>query len=95
MKKNINVEVGTLDVYYTSAIEIIKQLSEYINEYGAEKVSIRQETYSDGTYIGIFISREETDEEYSKRTIQENIWKLQKEEKERRQFEELKKKFGV
>lgn len=97
MKKNIKVEVGTLDVSYASATEIIKQLSTYINEYGAENVTTQQATerYTDNTYTGIFISREETDEEYSKRIIQENVWKLQKEESERRTFEYLQQKFGV
>lgn len=83
MKKTIKVEVGTLDVSYATATEIIKQLTPYINEYGEENVTTSKEyeNYSDEPYIGIFITREETDEEYSKRTIQENIWKLQKEKK--------------
>lgn len=96
MKKMRLEEVGTLDIY-GSAESIIKQLQPLIELYGENKVSCSTEVYqySGGdTHIAIFRSREETDEEYQTRTVEEEKYSKNCEQRERKQFEELSKKYG-
>lgn len=96
MKKMCLDEIGSLDVD-GSAEYIIEQLKPFVELYGANKVScsIEEYPYSNGDkYIAIFRSREETDEEYQKRTEEETKYKKIRDENERRQYEELSKKFG-
>jgi hypothetical protein len=95
MKKIIKVEVGTLDYDYSSAESVIDQLNHFIEIHGKGNVTLSNEThmYSDGSYVAIFTKREETDEEYRVRLVEEEIRATRLLDQERETFETLKKKF--
>ena len=91
----ISEEIGTLDVNYTSAEDVIEQCQNYIDLYGKGKITLEPETtaYSDDRYIAIKVSREETDVEENIRMSYESRWKLNEDNAERVMYERLKKKF--
>jgi len=94
-KKMISEEIGTLDVNYTSAEDVITNLQKYIDRYGKDKITLELETtaYSDDNYVAIKLKREETDVEENVRMANESRWKLNEDNNERVMYERLKKKF--
>jgi len=59
------VEYTSLDVDYTSAEAVVESLTQYINEFGANKVTLREKSVgysdSDRTYVSVMVERIETD----------------------------------
>jgi hypothetical protein len=96
MKKIIKVEVGTLDYDYSSAESVIDQLNHFIEIHGKGNVTLinKPTPYSDDYYVAILANREETDEEYRVRLVEEETRVARRLEQERETFESLKKKFG-
>lgn len=95
MKKLSKDEVGSVYVNNT-AENVIEELTRYINLYGAGKVtlSMSQDKYGTTEYVGVFVEREETDDEYQHRLIREDMVEKNQEARDRKQFEELSKKYG-
>ena len=95
-KKKIKEEYTSLDVDYSSAEAVIESLTQYINEFGAGKVTLMNKDvdYSERTYVAVMVERLETDEEEKVRESNETIRVNSLNAMQRRQYEELKKKFG-
>jgi len=85
---------GTLD-------ETLKEVKQLIKEYGKDaRLDIDAEcesySYTDTryAYARIFVKREETDEEYSKRMAQEAQYAEMRAELDKAEYARLKKQFG-
>lgn len=98
-----NANFGSfLDIDYCTLDEAISVCEQIRKDYGSKysKISIRKEAYDCGCFssceckaLVLYGTRLETDEEYSKRLEYEALYKKDIEDKERAQFEALKKKF--
>ena len=81
--------------------QLADQIQGYIDQHGPEaRLDWNKYHYHDydneaSPRFEIYRDREETDEEYDRRTIKENIDKQMIEAREREEFERLQKKFGV
>ncbi len=100
-KKEIHVEVDTIDLSGSTGkeiIELIQNLESTYEKYGGVffKEFARNYTYSEDEYkyIAVMISREETDTEYDKRIDCENSVKARQLQAKREQFERLKAELG-
>ena len=94
-RKKVSREVATLDLDYRSIDEAIKDLQQIRRNYGTE-LRIRRQSYdySDGEYWAVMGDRDETDEEMRSRIANEERWEAEQAERDRRDFERLKAKFG-
>ena len=95
-KKMIKEELTYLDVSCVNVEDVIKTLQSYVDKYGAGNVSLerKSEPYDGGEYIAIFIKKLETDEQESKRELEEKLYEQRAKDMELLQYEALKKKFG-
>ena len=77
--------------------ELIKQLQEYIDQYGAANVDIERSTNPWENYdtYSIIVEREETDEEYEQRLSLEKASQEIRERREKQEFERLQAKYGA
>lgn len=97
-KKQVGKDIQTL--YLEGKLsDAIRHLETIQAKYGREYTDlwiIKEYARYPGEEDGICVrgSRLETDEEYATRTVRESSAKVLAEEKERKQFEELKKKYG-
>lgn len=79
--------------------EALKRIQYYINKYGSDaRIDYNGDFYypyesSPSPKISILIHREETDAEYAKRTAYEAKWQAEQAERDRVQYERLKKQF--
>lgn len=98
MKKLMKIEVKQLQTEGGVA-NLIKELYNTLNTYGTSGVlTYEVETvtaYDDSwTEFTIYLNREETDAEYSQRLDVEKVREKIQEEREKKEFERLKAKFG-
>ncbi|AVH85092.1 hypothetical protein RsoM2USA_164 [Ralstonia phage RsoM2USA] len=95
--KRLTVPQQIEDFYpsYTTAVDLLETLQRLIKEYG-DKVYIDSYfmSYDDTKYYAFYYPRPENDDEYNTRIAQELKWKEQTEDRDRREFERLKQKFG-
>jgi hypothetical protein len=91
-------EVATLDLDYSSIDAAIEELQNIRRDHGAERSKLRIQRqsydYSDGEYWAVMGERDETDKEMRKRITDEERWEAEQAERDRRDFERLKAKFG-
>jgi len=100
-KKEIHVEVDTLDLSGSTGkeiIELIQNLESTYEKHGGVffREFTRNYSYSEDEYkyIAVMVSREETDAEYDKRIACENSVKARQLQVKREQFERLKAELG-
>lgn len=81
----MTVDYAYLNINYVTLKEALVTIKEAIETYG-----------EDATIVGnqIEYKRMETEKEHNSRLIKEDMWEKQREEVERKKYEELKKKFG-
>ena len=95
--KRLTVPQQIEDFYpsYTTAVDLLETLQRLIKEYG-DKVYIDSYfmSYDETKYYAFYYPRPETDEEYNARVAKEMQWKNEQHERERKEFERLKQKFG-
>lgn len=94
-KQDVKKEVHCAD-YYDDEISI-DDLQKVIDEAkgrGATSVNISSEYESGTVELSFLVTRKETDEEYNRRVDDEKFYKQQQEDRERKEFERLKAKFG-
>ena len=88
-------EKTSIDFEYHTLDEAIANLQRYREDYGGDaRIDERHHKYSDGTYLAIMVKEPETDLEMTKRIAQEEHYAAQQEERDRKDFERLQKKFG-
>ena len=79
--------------------DALEKIQNEINEYGPDAVFDYDANFhydydsSPSPQLSIRIQREETDEEYAKRVAYENKWKADVAERDRIEYERLKKQF--
>ncbi len=89
----------TVDLYYDSPLEVVKKIQAAIVKYGETNVSFEvdyEHDYGDSINIKCYLRcvRDMTNEEKKKHLEKENAIKEQQLQYQRKQYEELKKKFG-
>lgn len=94
-RKKVKREVATLDIDYSTVAEAIRELQS-VAEYAGNDALIErsQYDYGDGEYWAITAMFDETDEQMRKRIAEEERWEAEQAERDRRDFERLKAKFG-
>lgn len=94
-RKLVGHEKTSIDFEYDTLDEAIANLQRYREEYGgAARIEERHRAYSDGTYLAIMVYEPETDKEMTTRIAREEHYAAQQEERDRKDFERLQKKFG-
>lgn len=94
-RKKIKREVDTLDIDYSTVAEAIRELQSVRERYGDDaRIGRAQYDYSESEYWAITCMVDETDEQMRKRIAQEEKWEAEQAERDRRDFERLKAKFG-
>jgi hypothetical protein len=101
-KKIITVSVSEVSPYEFEGtlVDLRNQLYAWIDLYGpTARISWDPDHWpqyndSPSPQYDIMVSREETDEEYNKRIKEEAVQKSVQEERDRKEFERLAKKFG-
>ena len=94
-RKKVRREVATLDLDYSMIDSAIEELQNIRRDYGRElRIERRSYDYSDGEYWAVMGERDETDEEMRARIANEERWEAEQAERDRRDFERLKAKFG-
>ena len=81
-ERDVDIKWGTLK----SALENIQSL---IDQFGEDAYI----DYSDRESLGVYADRPETDKEMNKRIAMEEQWEKQKLERDRQEFERLRKQF--
>ena len=84
----VNLEYDTLD----EAIERFQRYRDAVG--GSARFEQRCEPYSDDSYLALVVSKPETDAQMRARIGREEFYATQQEERDRREFERLSKKFG-
>jgi len=102
LKKEIHVEVDTIDLSGSTGkevIELIQNLESTYENYGGVFFVEQTKNYNysedEYKYIAVYISRQETDEEYNKRILAEKEIKDRQLAYKREQYEKLKAELGV
>ena len=94
-RKKVKREVATLNIDYSTVGEAIRELQTVRKSYGADaRIGRAHYQYEDGEYWAITAMFDETDEEMRKRIAEEEKWEAEQAERDRRDFERLKAKFG-
>lgn len=98
MDKKIIEEKLSYNLDWAYGVEISK-MEKYLKdlkELGATHIEIEASVYRGESTLEIdaIIKRKETEEELKKRIENDKIYEARKEDRERREFEKLKKKFG-
>lgn len=94
MTKQVRWEEKQLFWLDLSLEEIQRELPDLIEKYGANSTISIEETYGDN-YLSLSYTRLETDLEEKTRLKFQEANKAVIEERERKQYEELKKKYGA
>ena len=88
-------EKTSIDFEYDTLDEAIANLQRYREDYGGDaRIDERHHEYSDGTYLAIMVCEPETDRELTDRITREEHHATIRAERDRHEFERLKKKFG-
>lgn len=101
LKKIIDTPREVISLYdFEGTLGHLENLvAHWVEEYGKDaRLDYAREgytQYSDSPQFQILVRREETDEEYEKRVIEERRWTANREEQDRQEYERLSKKFGV
>lgn len=95
-RKMIKVYSGSnVDLKYGTLKDALKTIKSLISEYGADaEIDTHSERYDDREYLGVYITRPETDKEMAARIADEEKWEAVRTERERADYERLKAKFG-
>lgn len=96
MKKKVWDIVETyVDIDCSTLESFSNQIDSWKKEYGSSAMFEFQDDY-DGysKHLVLKAEREETDEEYNKRIVQEEYYREMTEKRDREEFQRLKKKFG-
>lgn len=88
-----------IDLYYNSPLEVVKKIQNAITHYGENNVSFEVEyehDYGDSISLRCYLSctREMTAKEKEQEIKKEKALKEQRVAYQRKQYEELKRKFG-
>jgi hypothetical protein len=93
-RKMKSVEQTELDCDGYTLGELSGLVEKLTEQYGADaRIESCTRQYSDGTYLGIFTVRPETDDEMADRIVKEEGWDADRKSHERREFERLKAQF--
>ncbi len=88
-------EVVHVDLNFLTLAEAVTKLQGYRAQYGhTAEIRKRSYDYGDGEYWAVMQERDETDREMTKRIALEERWAADEAERDRRDFERLKAKFG-
>lgn len=94
-RKMVQTNVCTLDLDYSTLADARMEIDRLIGLYGeGAKIRSFQERYEDTDRLGVFVDRPETDEQMAKRIVYEIDCDKMEAERERREFDRLKAKFG-
>jgi hypothetical protein len=94
-RKKVKREVATLDLDYSMINSAIEELQNIRRDYGTElRIQRQSYDYEPGEYWAVMGDRDETDKEMRTRIAQEEKWEADQAERDRRDFERLKAKFG-
>jgi hypothetical protein len=94
-RKKIEREVSSFDIEYMSVDHVIEAMISFKKQYGGNARFLEERhAYSDGHYIALCVEVFETDEEMAKRIALEERWAAEDAERDRKEFERLKAKFG-
>ncbi len=87
-------EKESIDIEYDTLSAALVRIQDAISIYG-EKAEIRRvnDRYDDTDWLAIHVEEDETDDEMARRIAQEEIQENTRTAYERKQYEELKKKF--
>lgn len=98
-KKIVTKEVEHIELEYLTLKEAKEYMEKCIERYGEDAKIIDDGGYDDdGNRTRVFVitvTREETDEEYDMRLVQEEQWKKRKLESDLKTYEEIKKRLGL
>lgn len=88
-------EKVTLDLNYDTLDQAIKTLKGHRDEYGGDaRIELRDYAYEDRQYLAVMVQEDETDREMLRRIQQEEQHEAWQAERDRKEFERLKAKFG-
>lgn len=88
-------DVASFNPEYSTLLEVKKQVENWIERYGPNATfAWVQEPYSDYRSLVLQIDRPETDLEMRNRIANEESWEEAREEREKKEYERLQKKFG-
>lgn len=95
-RKMVNKEVATINIDGYLLKDVIKDLTALLVEHG-DGAMVREETYTyeDGKYLALLVPTLETDEEMAFRLREEAFYASVREDRERKEFERLRAKFGA
>ena len=94
-RKLVRVFTGAdVDIKYTTLKSALAKIQDLIAQYGEDaEINVHTERWSDSEYLGVFITREETDEELEDRIKNEEIWEANWAARDRAEYQRLKQKF--
>jgi len=94
-RKMVWHEKTELYLSYNTIDEAIAMLEGIKASYGGSaRIEKRQHRYDDGEYLAVDVEEPETDAEMARRIAQEEAHEARMAERDRSEFERLKKKFG-
>jgi len=95
-RKKIKVEVDYVDFEYMNLAAVKSQINDWLSRYGEEAFfEFVSNRYDEGQTLKLFVNREETDEEMTKRLNEEKYYADLRLQRDRQLYEELKKRFDV
>lgn len=95
-RKMVKLKVGTLDIESVDAKDVIKCLQIFIDDHSPNELTLELQSipYSEFYEVGIYVNRPESDYEKQVREWAEQKLDEQRELYAKKQYEELKKRFG-
>jgi hypothetical protein len=94
-RKMVDVEVGSLSLNYSTLEDAKKQINYLIEHFGpSAEIHQEQYPYSDSSHLAVYAKRPETDIQMARRIADEERWELEREKRDREEFDRLQKKFG-
>ena len=95
-RKKVRKEVTSVNFDWDTLEQVKKEVERLIKEYGKDATILKTtDGWSDHEYYGVFIYVDESDAQMSARIDQEEKYAAQEYEREAKEFERLKNKFGV
>jgi hypothetical protein len=93
-RKEVSECISTISLYYTRAVDLVKELEEMIQKYGPSVyIDDYYYAYDETKYQAYYFKRLENDAEYEKRMQQEAVWEQKKADQDKAEYERLKKQF--
>lgn len=93
-EKVIGIVEDYIDIDYATLGEFRDRIDGWIKQHGRNAMFEFQDDDSYGRHIVLKAERLETDEEYNQRKASEEHYKKIAEERDKKEFERLKKKYG-